>query len=194
MTEPYAEAFLVDDLPIEIVAQMRRRDEALEAAALDAGGGLEFIIDTTRRWPPGSVLRVAFQDGNDEQLALIDGVKSGLSLLTTAQPALLPLTKVVMGLAQSALTRHDNLKVQDFHLGLDFNPQGTGVGLRLGSYVVVQVPEPGAVDWASWVFDRQRETIVHAQDGSLFPCNYLLFRLSPHTQPSEAHHGGLHTR
>lgn len=109
-----------------------------------------------------------------------DGVKGGLGLLTTAQPALKPLCDLAMGLAQAALTRNENRKVQDLYLGLDFHPQGTGVGLRLGSYVAVQVPHPGAVDWSQWVFDRQREAIVHAQDDSVFPYNYLLFRVSPH--------------
>jgi hypothetical protein len=72
------------------------------------------------------------------------------------------------------------VKVQDFYLGLDLDPQGTGVGLRHGSYVVAQVPAPGTVKWSDYVFDRDREAIVERASGVPLPYNYLLFRLSPH--------------
>lgn len=125
---------------------------------------------------------VNVQNEADEHLMSVlrsDVVSGGLGLLTAAQPALKPLAGLAKGLVTAVLRRNRNVKVQDFTLGLDFNPQGTGAALAVGSYVVAQVRNLGDVDWSRWVYDQAREGLFDASTGEGFPFNALVFRVTP---------------
>lgn len=125
-----------------------------------------------------ATINVRSQD--DEALLAVlksDTVKAGLGLLEAAQPAIKPLTGIALGVAKAVARRSRNVKVQDFYLGLDFAPKGTGIGLRTGSFVAVQVPAPGTIDWSEWRWHRDKECFLHQGDGSTLPYNYLLFRV-----------------
>jgi hypothetical protein len=55
-----------------------------------------------------------------------EAVTAGLNLLTTAQPALAPLTALARGLCVSLASRTKNVPVQEVNLGLDFDTGATG--------------------------------------------------------------------
>ena len=48
--------------------------------------------------------------------------KAGLKLAATAQPAIRPLSQMALGLTKGIAARHRNVSVQDFYMGLDFQP------------------------------------------------------------------------
>jgi hypothetical protein len=70
---------------------------------------------------------------NEEDEAAIqflesDAFKTGLQLATTVQPAIKPLSEMVMGFTRAIANRRKNSPVQDIQIGLDFsnNPMATG--------------------------------------------------------------------
>ncbi len=76
---------------------------------------------------------------NDQDEALLnllesDVFKNGLHLITTVQPALVPLSELAHGLTRMILTRHENISVQDIDLGLDFSTILMRPHLAEGSY------------------------------------------------------------
>lgn len=106
-------------------------------------------------------------------------VTSGLSLLTSAQPAIKPLTDIGKGVVESILKRNRNKKVQELYLGLDFGDAALGARLRCGNYIVVQVERPQDLNWDNWVYDRTLAAIVLKDDPSeSLPYNYFAFRVS----------------
>jgi hypothetical protein len=128
------------------------------------------------------VLTVNVKNETDETLlaALDKGpFVEGLSLLALAQPAIVPFTELTLAVVRSLLKRNRNVPVQRFELGLDFEPSAMGARLAVGTYVVAQVPAPGALTWSDWVFDVPRGTIAHATTGEPLPFNHLCFRLGP---------------
>ncbi|MFK0256598.1 hypothetical protein [Streptomyces sp. NPDC090445] len=54
----------LESLPDDVVAAIEVRDRWRRRAS--AGGGLEFLVTDIARWRPGSTVRVAFLDGNDQ--------------------------------------------------------------------------------------------------------------------------------
>ena len=122
-------------------------------------------------------------DADEAFLDMLEGgvFKAGLKLVTTAQPAIAPLTDMALGLTKAVAKRNRNVSVQDFYLGLDF--AGTSMGARLaqGDYIVVQLPESlrRVWRWDDWVFDPGSGLIVdHADDSKLVPYNYAVFGVS----------------
>lgn len=121
---------------------------------------------------------------NKGDKAALDFMKSGvfadgLNLLTTAQPAIMPFAGILQGVSEMVLKRNENVKVQDFYLGLDFN-DGAAFGARLaeGNYIVVQAPSD-TFRWSDWTFDPVNRLIVGAQDPKkIMPFNYVCFRVS----------------
>jgi hypothetical protein len=103
---------------------------------------------------------------------------AGLNLLTTAQPALKPLTDLTLGLARQFATRHRNRPVQDCYLGLDFGSAPFGARLAAGSYLAVQVPGEGALHWDEWEYRPGDGLIANKANGQPLPFNYLVFRVS----------------
>lgn len=76
-----------------------------------------------------------------------DMFKVGLRLASTVQPAIAPFSQMVLGLTKSIATRHRNVPVQDFYLGLDFSVLPMLVRLAEGSYLAVQIPETLQTVW-----------------------------------------------
>lgn len=127
---------------------------------------------------------VNVKNSQDEAfLSLLDSqpFTSGLSLLSTAQPALQPLTELTVGMARMLAGRSKNVKVQEMYLGLDTTQSAAGAALAEGNFIVAQVPSPAAVDWQEWVFDGQKGAVVRKEDGQEgLPYNYLIFRVTKH--------------
>jgi hypothetical protein len=121
---------------------------------------------------------------NDEDEALLAALESqpfkqGLNLLQTAQPAIAPFTKMTKELVSFLGKRNQNVPVQKFSLGLDFEDSGFGIRLAEGNYIVAQVPSHSAIEWEKWHYDPNIGAIVHKADRSdLLPYNYLVFRVS----------------
>ncbi len=126
-------------------------------------------------------------NSNDEQLVAAinsDAAKTGLSLLTTAQPALAPFVGVATGLCTSLANRSKNAAVQKIDLGLDFETGAPGLRLGVGSYIVAQVPKANEITWSDWGFESASGTIVRTnlaegEDAYTFPYNAIVFRISP---------------
>lgn len=131
---------------------------------------------------------VNVKNENDQALLNLldsDTMKAGLKLAITAQPAIGPLSDLAHNLTKGLLTRNSNVPVQDIYLGLDFGDSPTGARLRLGSYLVVQVPEQQVkFSWSDWVLDSKSNTIVRLDDAGLkLPYNYLVFAISKYEGP-----------
>lgn len=123
---------------------------------------------------------------NDQDEAILnilesDTFKNGLQLITTVQPAITPLSELALGLAKTIATRHRNISVQDFDLGLDFSNIPMRAHLAEGSYLAVQMPESlqPVWDWDKWVY-RPASGLVVKRDNyqHIMPYNYLVFSIS----------------
>ena len=81
-------------------------------------------------------------------------------MATAVQPVLAPATELAFGLTKKIATRHRNVPVQNFDLGLDFGPSASGARLAEGCYVAVQIPQFFELvwDWSDWVFYRSART------------------------------------
>lgn len=123
---------------------------------------------------------------NDQDEALLtllesDVFKNGLHLITTVQPALVPLSALAHGLTRMLLTRHENISVQDIDLGLDFSTILMRPHLAEGSYLAVQIPESlvPVWDWEEWVYLPTSGLVVKRDDPQqTIPYNYLVFSIS----------------
>jgi hypothetical protein len=110
-----------------------------------------------------------------------DVFKAGLKLGTTLQPAIAPLSGLVLALTKTIASRHRNVPVQEFYLGLDFSNIPTRARLAEGAYIAVQIPETmqGVWDWGEWAYNPARGQVVsRSNQGQLIPYNYLIFSVS----------------
>lgn len=126
-------------------------------------------------------LTVNVKDSTDEAAVAVlesPAFTGGLNLLTTAQPALKPLTDLTLGLAKQFATRNRNRSVQDCYLGLDFSPAAFGARLAVGNYLAVQVPTEGAIRWDEWAYHPGDGLILRTADRQPLRYNYLVFRVS----------------
>jgi hypothetical protein len=122
-------------------------------------------------------------DGDEAFLGFLesDVFKEGLKLATVAQPAIAPLSQIALGVTRAIATRHRNVPVQDFYMGLDFSHIPMGARLTEGSYIAVQIPETLQTvwDWSEWVYSPANGQIVNKADPrQLIPYNYLVFSVS----------------
>lgn len=121
---------------------------------------------------------------NDEDQAILSALESspfqsGLKLLTTTQPAIAPFTEITLGVVKLLAQRHENVAVQKFYLGLDFEDSAMGCRLAEGNYIAVQIPDETAIDWKRWVYKPDIGAIVHKADRyEMLPYNYVIFRVS----------------
>ena len=127
-------------------------------------------------------------EGDERMLGFLDSdaFKSGLQLLTTAQPALAPFCAVAVGLTEAIAKRNRNVAVQAVDLGLDFSAAAPRPRLAEGSYIVVQVPETiqALWRWQDWGYDAAAGWIVSAvQPGLLIPYNYLVLSITRYQGP-----------
>ena len=127
---------------------------------------------------------VNVKNSEDEAMLKVldaDEFKSGLNLLTTAQPALVPLTKLAVGTTRLLAGRSKNVTVQEFYLGLDTKLAAAGGPLVTGNFIVAQVPSPTEIDWSIYHYDPRIGTVVLKEDGKRgLPYNYLIFRVTRH--------------
>jgi hypothetical protein len=123
---------------------------------------------------------------NQEDEALLaflesDTFKSGLKLVSTAQPALAPFSEMALALTKAVAARNRNVAVQSFEMGLDFSRVPTGARLAQGAYLAVQIPETTEAtwDWTQWVYNPNNGRVVQADDDSkLIPYNHVIFGVS----------------
>ncbi len=120
---------------------------------------------------------------DDKMLEVLDSnsLRSGLQLLSSTQPALVPLSRMAIGLAKALVSRNQNALVQEFFMGLDFSGIPTRGGLAVGSYVVLQVPEieVGLWDWSQWRIDPNSGQLTREHDTEKsIPYNYVIFSIS----------------
>lgn len=99
--------------------------------------------------------------------------KSGLSLISTAQPALKPFAGLAASMVKATLDRKKNVQVHNFNLGLDFGGNASSVRLRVGSYVVVQTDDHHW-DWSIYQWDRNTLSL-QAKQGATPNVNYMVF-------------------
>jgi hypothetical protein len=102
-------------------------------------------------------------------------------LITTAQPALAPLSGMAVALTTAMAKRHENVPVQDFFMGLDFSAVGTRARLREGSYIALQIPQKLVLEWnwSGWVYDVSSGMVVNRDDRQkLVPFNYVVLGVS----------------
>ncbi len=75
--------------------------------------------------------------------------------------------------------RSENVAVQKFYLGLDFENMAMGCRLAEGNYIAIQVDDEIAINWERWVYKPGIGAIVHkASDYETLPYNYVIFRVS----------------
>ena len=119
--------------------------------------------------------------GEDAMLAALesDAVKQGLSLLTTAQPALAPFVGLAGSLVAGVLKRDKNKEIYNFKLGLDFADSRTSAKLRYGSFVVVQTDRV-TWSWSRVAWDGSRQLVIDTDTQQPVASNYLIFRISPY--------------
>jgi hypothetical protein len=103
--------------------------------------------------------------------------KQGLSLLTTAQPALKPFVGLASSIVSAVASRNRNKQVYDFKLGLDFEMSQTSAKMREGSFIVVQ-GDASYWSWAEVEWNPSSQQLVRKFDGQTIRYNYLIFRVS----------------
>lgn len=132
-------------------------------------------------------------NSNDEKLVgaiTSQATTTGLNLLETAQPALVPFVSLAKELGMALASRSQNIPVQKIRLGLDFDRGAPGIRLAIGSYIVSQVPTPDEITWNDWSYDTENGTIVKTNPPisgqakpEILPYNTIVFRVS-NWQPS----------
>jgi hypothetical protein len=123
---------------------------------------------------------------NDEDESFLsflesDVFKAGLKLASTVQPAIAPLSQMAMSLTRNIATRHRNVPVQDFYLGLDFSNILTRARLAEGSYLAVQISETLQTVWdcSEWVYHPLNGQIINRREPTrLVPYNYVVYSVS----------------
>lgn len=120
---------------------------------------------------------VNVRSDNDEMLMEAlgsDAFRNGLSLLTSAQPALKPFVGLAGSVVKALASRSNNRQVYAFKIGLDFAGSSTSARLRLGSYIVVQA-DAESWDWAAHYWDSSSQTLRRSADKSNVEFNYMVF-------------------
>ena len=121
---------------------------------------------------------------NEEDKAILTALESspfqsGLKLLKTTQPAIAPFTEITLGVVKMLAEHHENVAVQKFYLGLDFEDSAMGCRLAEGNYIAVQVNDETAIDWNKWIYKPDIGAIVHKADNDeTLAYNYVIFRVS----------------
>ncbi len=134
----------------------------------------------------GRVVNVR-NSADDIVLATLDtpAFKNGLTLLSTAQPALKPLASLAAATVGAVMKRRQNRQVHAFELGLDFYGSATSARLRHGSYVVVQTDSATSWDWTDYEWNPSGLAIHPKGQPEVSPeFNYMVVGVSPSSSPS----------
>lgn len=124
--------------------------------------------------------------GNENDISFLkflesDTFKEGLRLISKAQPAVKPFSHMAYSITRGLAQKKENIPVQNFYMGLDFNTQPTGACLTEGAYIAVQIPETYHVkwNWDEWVYNSTNGHIVRKDKiDELIPFNYIVFGVS----------------
>lgn len=109
--------------------------------------------------------------------------KAGLTLISTAQPAIKPLSSLATAAVGAVLTRKQNKQIHSFDLGLDFAGSATSARLRLGSYVVVQTDDAASWDWRQYEWNPDGLALHPAgKPAEKIDFNYVVFAVSPFSE------------
>lgn len=118
---------------------------------------------------------------NDEKLMAIldsDVASDGLKLLNSVNPVIPIVSNLVSGIGKQFLTRNNNVKVQDFTIGLDFGASALKGKLAQGSYIIAQTGDD-PFNWSDWEISSNNGTVVSkANPAKKLPYNYLVFSIS----------------
>jgi hypothetical protein len=109
-----------------------------------------------------------------------DAFRSGLKLVTRLQPATALFSATTLALTKQIATRHRNVPVQDFYLGLDFSKQPARAALAEGTYIAVQAPADAgkAWRWEDWLFLPGGQVVSKTDEATMPPYNYVLFTVT----------------
>ena len=110
-----------------------------------------------------------------------DVFKSGLQLLTSAQPAIALFANTVSSLTSYIAKNWGNGEVQRYTLGLDFHQTLDHYRLSEGTYIVVQIPEKEIANWEwdQWQYQSTKGLVVNKnKHAMLIPYNYLILSIS----------------
>jgi hypothetical protein len=110
--------------------------------------------------------------------------RDGLSLLTTAQPALKPFVGLAGSLVSAVAARNKNRPIYSFKLGLDFESGSTSACLRQGSFIVIQ-GDASNWSWRDVVWNSESQQVLRRHDLTPIEFNYFVFRVSPYHDDSE---------
>lgn len=124
---------------------------------------------------------------HDETLLSImesESFKSGLGLLTSAQPALKPFAALGGAVVSAVLGRSKNAQVHTFSLGLDFGNTSSAARLRLGTYVMVQCDDAASWDWSSYEWNRDSMALLDKQSQAQPNYNYMVYGVSRFSGPT----------
>ncbi len=180
-----------EDLRFTTVCEIKNKDST--SAGLPIFTGVRVPADGLAF--DGRTVRVK-GDGDEMILGVLKSktFQRGITLLAHAQPALPMLTQMSAGVVEYLLKQSRNRAVQRFDLGLDFSRSGTSAQLRLGSYIVAQVPDDGMWNWSEWQYDQHAMSIVRERNGKTdaLDVNYMIFGVSPSSdeKPKSAERGG----
>lgn len=109
--------------------------------------------------------------------------KAGLTLISTVQPAIKPLSSLATAAVGAVLTRKENKQVHSFDLGLDFAGSATSARLRLGSYVVVQTDDAATWDWSQYEWNPDGLALHPVgKPAEKIDFNYVVFAVSPFSE------------
>jgi hypothetical protein len=100
--------------------------------------------------------------------------KAGLRLVQAWQPAVAPLSELVLGLTKAIAGRARNVAIQKFTVGLDFRTSPGGLRLATGTHLAVQITEElGLWDWDEWAYHPRRGRLGSSADrAQSIPFNY----------------------
>lgn len=136
-----------------------------------ASGGISF---------EGRTINVS-SSGDESLLSAFDtpAFKSGLALLTSAQPALKPFSALAISAVKTIAERRKNVQVHQFDLGLDFSGSSTGLRLKTGSYIIVQSDNAMGWSWDDYHWNNSSHTLeLKAEKNKSIPFNYMVIGVS----------------
>lgn len=139
-------------------------------------------LDVGREGLAFRILTVNVKNEDDEKLLAFldeDVFKAGMKLLGSVNPAVSIASGYAQGLTKSLLKKNRNVPVQNIDMGLDFSSVSTRARLAEGSYIIMQVENPAAIDWSAWVYNPQSGEIVSKTSPQKAPpYNYFVLGVS----------------
>lgn len=121
---------------------------------------------------------------NDDDERLLSFINSttfndGMKLLNQTNPVMPIISNYAIGITKMLATRNSNVFIPAPKLGLYFSTIPTQIKLAIGSYIAVQMPNPGDFDWTKWKFNKNTGTIQSTEGPKMdIPFNYFVFSVN----------------